>query len=76
MTKRQVYIRYIDVMDAEHVLDWENNVEGWNVEENETPYSIFDILQLIHELSDIQKAKQARWIICEKESVNELAPLI
>ena len=50
MTKRQVYIRYIDVMDAEHVLDWENNVEGWNVEENETPYSIFDILQLIHDI--------------------------
>ena len=72
MTKNQAYIRYIDVMDAEHVLDWENNVEGWNTQENETPYSIFDILQLIHELSDIQKAKQARWIICEKDSGHQI----
>ena len=53
--------------DAVLILDWENNVENWAVSENDSKYSLFDIVMLIGELQDIQKAKQGRWIICTTE---------
>ena len=67
-----IHIRPAGVLDAEHILDWENNVEDWNLEENEVPYSILDILNFIHELSDIQKVKQARWIICTNKGDRQI----
>lgn len=65
MNEVSIYIRPIEVIDAVCVLDWENNIEDWNLSGEEEPYSLLDILNLIHELSDIKKAGQARWIICD-----------
>ena len=64
MSDYSIYLRYIQTQDAALVLDWENNQENWAVSENDSPYSIYDILVLIGELQDIQRAKQARWMIC------------
>ncbi len=64
MSDSSIFLRYIEAKDAKQVLDWENNEENWAVSENDSPYSIYDILVLIEELQDIQKAKQARWMIC------------
>jgi len=64
MSDSSIFLRYIETKDAEQVLDWENNEENWAVSENDSPYSIYDILVLIGELQNIQKAKQARWMIC------------
>ncbi|MDX2362847.1 MAG: GNAT family N-acetyltransferase [Crocinitomicaceae bacterium] len=67
MDDSSIYIRDITPLDAEFVQKWENDPE-WNFRENATPYSIMDILQFIHELGDVRKAQQARWIICETET--------
>ena len=56
MNKSSVYLRYIEVKDAELVLEWDS------------PYSIYDILVLIGELQNVSKAKQARWMICLSEN--------
>lgn len=64
MNSAPIYIRYVEFKDAELVLDWENNQENWAVSENDSPYSIYDVLVLIGELQDIRKVNQARWMIC------------
>lgn len=68
MIKDEIYIRPVNHADAELILDWENNEENWSVSENDSPYSIVDIIVLIGELKNVLKAKQARWMICLTES--------
>lgn len=53
--------------DVDQVLLWENTPEFWSVSENDSPYSRGDIEQLVHDLEDIQSAKQARYIIWKNE---------
>jgi len=59
-----LFIRPIEVSDAQLVLNWENNVEGWNMSETSELYTFFDILNLINDLQNVRTAKQARWMIC------------
>ena len=54
--------------DAPLILDWENNEEFWAVSENDSAYQLFDIQHLIMTLQNIEKAKQARWMICLREN--------
>ena len=68
MINNEIYIRPVGVLDAENVLDWENNVKGWSFEDLDNPYSILDILNFIEELTNISEAKQARWIICSRQN--------
>jgi diamine N-acetyltransferase len=63
MNKPEISLRPIEFQDAQLVLDWENNVEGWNMEEKEQPYSIFDILSMILEMEDVPACKQIRYMI-------------
>lgn len=60
-----IYLRYVSIADATTILEWENN-EEWN--SSGIHYSIYDIMQLIHELQDIERGKQARWMICDTDS--------
>lgn len=66
MINPDIYIRPVTVLDAQFVLEWENDPE-WNNREEGGAYSIIDILQFIHELADVHKAKQARWVICSQK---------
>lgn len=54
--------------DAPLILDWENNEEFWAVSENDSAYQLFDIQHLIMTLQNIEKANQARWMICLREN--------
>lgn len=67
MTKNTLHIRRVRDTDLSYILDWENNVEGWNTHDNDTPYSAIDILLFISEQADIYKAGQVRWMICIDE---------
>ncbi len=67
-----VYIRIIRVEDAQLVLQWENDKENWRFSENDGEYILLDILHLIDTMSDIPKAGQVRYIICEKETDKQL----
>ena len=53
MIKDEIYIRPVNHADAELILDWENNEENWSVSENDSPYSIGDIIVLIGELKNV-----------------------
>ncbi len=67
-----IFIRKAIFEDAECILEWENNEENWRVSDNDSPYSIYDILVLIGELQDIQKVKQGRWMICLSETQEKI----
>lgn len=67
MNKEDIYLRQIEMRDIEAVLDWENNVEGWNMEEKSEPYSVFDIISLIQAMQDVYACKQVRYMVCHKE---------
>lgn len=60
-------MRKIEFPDAEIVLDWENNIDGWNMEEKPRDYSIYDIILLISEMQDVHKSKQLRFMICHED---------
>ena len=64
MLNNSIYIRQVEFDDAPFILDWENNKDNWAVSENDSKYSLFDIVALISELQDVKKAKQGRWVIC------------
>jgi diamine N-acetyltransferase len=63
-----VYIRPIELGDAVEVLRWENDVDNWSSSNNDSPYQLWDIVRLIESLSNIEVAKQARWIICDSDN--------
>jgi len=60
-----IYIRPIDIPDALLVMNWENNPENWDASDNNGEYQLYDIVRMIEENKDIQRAKQARWMICD-----------
>jgi len=66
MLNDQLLIRKVTFKDADCILYWENNEENWAVSENDSKYSIFDIVALIGELQNVQNARQGRWMICVK----------
>ena len=66
-----IYIRPIDIPDALTVMYWENNPANWDASDNKSEYALYDIVRLIEELRDVNRAKQARWIICDA-STDEL----
>ena len=67
MNEQGFHIRRVRDTDLAYILDWENNVEGWNTNDSRTPYSPVDIMLFISEQADIYKARQVRWMICLKE---------
>ena len=64
----QIFIRPVELSDALEVLKWENDVENWSSSINDSPFMLWDIVRLIEDLADVQKTKQARWIICDKKT--------
>ncbi len=68
MENSSIYIRQVTIDDAKNILDWENNEENWGVSENDSPYTLYDIIVLIGELQNVVNAKQGRWMICLKEN--------
>jgi diamine N-acetyltransferase len=67
-----IYIRPIDIPDALIVMNWENNPANWDASDNKSEYQLFDIVRMIEENQDIQRAKQARWIICDSTSDKQI----
>lgn len=68
----EIYIRPIDIPDALIVMNWENNPENWDASDNKSEYQLYDIVRMIEENQNIQRAKQARWIICDSISDKQI----
>lgn len=67
-----IYIRPIDIPDALIVMNWENNPANWDASDNKGEYQLFDIVRMIEENQDVKRAKQARWIICDSISDEQI----
>lgn len=67
-----IYIRPIDIPDALIVMQWENNPANWDASDNKSEYQLFDIVRMIEENQNIQRAKQARWMICDSVTDKQL----
>lgn len=63
LKKDEIILKKMDSTDVEFVLEVENNQEFWEVSENDSEYSIGDIIDLEFNLRDPFKAKQVRYII-------------
>lgn len=59
----EIALRLPVINDAETILSWENNPENWDVSDNDSAYSIEDILQLIESFKNSIKPEQLRFII-------------
>lgn len=58
-----IAIRLPIISDAETILSWENNPDNWEVSDNDSPYSLEDIIQLIESFQISQNPEQLRFII-------------
>lgn len=60
----KITLRLPQLSDAETILAWENNPENWDVSDNDSPYSLSDIEELIASFQTFKQPTQLRFIIC------------
>jgi diamine N-acetyltransferase len=60
---QKIALRAVEKDDASTIFLWENNPANWKVSNTELPFSLYDILQLIEQQSDIRKSGQMRLVI-------------
>ena len=60
---KHIYLRAVEKDDAGQVFLWENNPKNWKVSNTEVPFSMFYIIQLIEQQSDLRKSGQLRLVI-------------
>ncbi|MEN9699317.1 MAG: hypothetical protein RLZZ301_515 [Bacteroidota bacterium] len=58
-----LFLRAVEKSDASTIFMWENNPLNWKISNTEVPFSMFDILQLIEQQSDLRKSGQLRLIM-------------
>ncbi len=63
----EITLRLPILSDAETILSWENNRENWHVSDNDSPYSLEDIIELILSFQTSEKPEQIRFIIHSEE---------
>lgn len=63
----EIALRLPIISDAETILTWENNPENWEVSENDSPYSLGDIVELVESFQYSEKPTQLRFIIHSKD---------
>jgi diamine N-acetyltransferase len=64
---KQIFLRAVEKDDAGQVFLWENNPKNWKVSNTEVPFSMFDIIQLIEQQSDLRKSGQLRLVIMTQQ---------
>ena len=63
LSGKHIYLRAVEKDDAGQVFLWENNPKNWKVSNTEVPFSMYDIVQLIEQQSDLRKSGQLRLVI-------------
>ena len=59
----EIALRLPLISDAETILSWENNPDNWEVSDNDSPYTLEDITELIKSLNSSDSPKQLRFVI-------------
>lgn len=69
MNDETILIRALEPEDLEHLYQWENNMDLWEVSDTLTPFSHFTLKKYIENAHrDIYETKQVRLMIVEQES--------
>lgn len=63
----EIALRLPQISDAQTILLWENNPDNWGVSDNDSPYSLNDIIQLIESFQNSINPSQIRFIIYSSE---------
>jgi len=59
----EIALRLPEISDAKTILSWENNPDNWEVSDNDSPYSLQDIVSLIESFQKDKKPSQLRFMI-------------
>ncbi|MDG1334170.1 MAG: GNAT family N-acetyltransferase [Crocinitomicaceae bacterium] len=62
-----IALRLPQISDAAAILSWENNPDNWDVSDNDSPYSLEDIIRLIESFQSTERPQQLRFIIHSKD---------
>ncbi len=62
-----IALRLPKISDAATILSWENNPDNWEFSDNDSPYSLEDIIQLIESFNHLERPEQLRFIIYSKD---------
>ena len=65
----EIALRLPQISDAETILSWENNPDNWDVSDNDSPYSLGDMVQLIDSFQNSKNPSQLRFIIHSNENL-------
>ncbi|MFK7785459.1 MAG: GNAT family N-acetyltransferase [Crocinitomicaceae bacterium] len=63
----EIALRLPIISDAATILSWENNPDNWDVSDNDSPYSLEDIVRLIQSFQTVEKPEQLRFMIHSKD---------
>lgn len=65
LTGTKIYLRAVEISDAELLFKWENNVDFWKFGDTITPFSLEQINEYVKSVKDIYTDKQLRLAIAE-----------
>jgi len=72
---KRVFLRSVELSDAQLLLIWENDPENWKVTDTEVPFSLHGIHQLIEQQQNIRATGQLRFMICLNETDRPLGAI-
>ena len=64
LKSQNIFLRKLESTDVDLILDWENNIENWEVSGTVKPFTKEEIEQFVNGNHDIFENKQIRYVIC------------
>ncbi|MDC3253056.1 GNAT family N-acetyltransferase [Crocinitomicaceae bacterium] len=71
----EIILRPIVMSDALLIREWENDKSNWFVSDTHSEYTLDEIINLLDSLRDIEKAKQARYMIEDSSRKSSLGAI-
>ncbi len=64
LKSKHIFLRKLAPTDVDLMMDWENDVNNWNVSGTVKPFSKQEIKQFVNSNHDITENGQIRYVIC------------
>ena len=68
LASENIFLRTLQLEDADLISKWENNPDNWEVSGTKTPFSTEEILAFVTADDDVVRNKQIRYLICLKST--------
>lgn len=72
---KKIYLRPVSLKDTNHILEWENDPDLWEVTSTPGPFTKAEIIEFIQSSTNVFEQNQMRWIICLKEQDTPIGAL-